>query len=113
VRGVARTLANCFRRASDVLVRAGEGRFFALAASLTPEQATGHARLLTARIRNLHLHHPRAPGERLVTVSVGLGHGVPLPAMTPTAMLARACEAADAAGQSGSGQVSVAALRDG
>lgn len=76
-RRVARTLAAAFRRASDCLAHWEQGRFLAFASAMTLEQASAHAATLLARVRELRIHHPRSATGRYLTVSVGVGWGVP------------------------------------
>ncbi len=72
IRRVARVLQNALRRSSDLVGRADGGRFLAFASGMTPEQAHRHAELIAARVRELHIHHPRSPIARFLTVSIGV-----------------------------------------
>ena len=77
IRRVGHTLSGALRRASDLVARLEGGRFVGLAARLDSEEAAAHGVSLASRVRGLHMHHPRSPHDRIVTLSVGVAHGVP------------------------------------
>lgn len=73
---VARTVAACFRRASDLCARWEDSQIIAAALTTDPSQAQHMAEMVAARVRDLAIHHPRAP-SRYVTVSFGVISAVP------------------------------------
>ncbi len=77
VKRVARAVASCFRRSSDVLARWEGGTFVALTEPMDAERMRAHADTLCARVRDLRIHHPRSRYGRYVTLSVGAAGGVP------------------------------------
>ncbi len=87
IRRVGRSLLAGLRRASDLVARVEGGRFVGLAAGMDAEHAQAHATALAARVRELHLHHPRSPSGRVVTVSAGYAQATPGPEDTPETML--------------------------
>ncbi len=96
IRRVGRALLSGLRRAGDLVARVEGGRFVGLAA-MDAEQAGRHALTLAARVRDLHLHHPRAPLARVVTVTVGVAQVVPAPDATPEQLLRAAQQSLEAA----------------
>lgn len=90
VRQVGRTIAATLRRSSDVVARTGDDEFTALCVAMQPERALAHAEGMLERIRALALHHPRAPGGRLVTCSAGVVTAVPPRGLPPEAILGAA-----------------------
>jgi len=97
IRRVARSLLTGLRRASDLIARVDGGRFIGLAAGLDAEHAALHAAALTARVRELHLHHPRSPVAKVVTVRVGFTQGTPGAGDTPETMLREALRSLEGA----------------
>jgi diguanylate cyclase (GGDEF)-like protein len=97
IRRVGRALLSGLRRASDLVARVEGGRFIGLAAGMNAEQAQAHATALAARVRELHLHHPRSPVARVVTVTVGVAQQTPAPDDTPELLLRQALQSLDAA----------------
>ncbi len=87
IRRVGRSLLSGLRRASDLVARVEGGRFVGLAAGMDAEQAQHHAQLLGVRVRELHLHHPRSPIARVVTVCCGVAQMLPGPDSTPDQLL--------------------------
>lgn len=78
IRRVAHVLSGCLRRASDVTARADGGSFLAFARGLDAENALRLANIMTERVRELRIHHPRCTILRYITVSVGVAVSVPL-----------------------------------
>ena len=76
VRRVGRTLLSALRRGSDLVAR-----------------------------REMHVHHPRSRVARFVTVSVGVGTGVPSPGMRPDTLLEAATAALEQARADGRNRV--------
>ncbi|MCZ8131357.1 MAG: diguanylate cyclase [Steroidobacteraceae bacterium] len=109
IRRIARALHSALRRGSDLVARLEGGRFVALATGMTPEQAQRHGETLAARVRELHVHHPRSRVARFVTVSVGVAHCTPGPGMSSAVLVDAALQALEQARQDGCNRV---ALRD-
>jgi hemerythrin len=95
IRRVGRALLTGLRRASDLVSRVEGGRFIGLAAGLDAERAGAHAAGLATRVRELHLHHPRSPIGKVVTVSTGYTQSTPGPDETPETMLRDALRSLD------------------
>jgi diguanylate cyclase (GGDEF)-like protein len=105
VRRVGRTLLSALRRGSDLVARLEGGRFVGFATGMTHEQAVRHAETLAARVRELHVHHPRSRVARFVTVSVGVATGTPVPGMRPDLLMDAARNALEAARADGRNRV--------
>jgi diguanylate cyclase (GGDEF)-like protein len=105
IRRVARALFAALRRGSDLVARLGGGRFVAFATGMTAEQAHRHAETLAARVRELHVHHPRSRVARFVTVSIGVATSVPMPGTSPQSLLELATDALGAARAEGRNRV--------
>lgn len=105
IRRVGRTLLSALRRGSDLVARLEGGRFVAFATGMTAEQAQRHAETLAARVRELHVHHPRSRVARFVTVSIGVATSVPMPGTSPQSLLELATTALDAARAEGRNRV--------
>ena len=113
LRRVGRAVMSGMRRASDLIARLEGGRFIGLSAGLTAEQARRHGETLAARVRELHMHHPRSPVARFVTVSVGVAQCVPTPQSTPDALLQAAQQALTEARAAGRNRVALRSLGGG
>jgi diguanylate cyclase (GGDEF)-like protein/PAS domain S-box-containing protein len=74
---VARTIAGCFKRQTDLCARWEETQIVATMMSVDSEQGRRFAEYVAARVRELGIHHPRATGTRFVTVSYGVVTDVP------------------------------------
>lgn len=105
IRRVGRTLLSSLRRGSDLVARFEGGRFVAFATGMTADQAQRHAETLAARVRELHVHHPRSRIARFVTVSIGVATSVPMPGTSPQSLLELATTALDAARAEGRNRV--------
>ena len=64
-RRIARVIAGCFRRASDLCGRFDEDQIAALTTGLDLGQASKLAEAVLARVRDLAIHHPRSIGVAL------------------------------------------------
>jgi diguanylate cyclase (GGDEF)-like protein len=111
IRRVGRTLLSGLRRGSDLVARLEGGRFVGFATGMTHDQALRHGETLAARVREMHVHHPRSRVARFVTVSIGVATGVPSPGMRPELLLDAATTALDAARQEGRNRVVGRTLR--
>ena len=74
---VARTVAGCFRRASDLCARWEDSQIIAATMTTEPGQAQRMAEMVASRVRDLAIHHPRAAVSRYVTVSFGTMSAIP------------------------------------
>jgi len=74
---VARAVAGCFRRQTDLCARWEDTQIVTTMMSMDFEQARRMAEYVAARVREMGIHHPRATGTRFVTVSYGLVTDVP------------------------------------
>lgn len=74
---VARTIAACFKRQTDLCARWEDTQIIATLTSMDPMQVRRIAEYVAARVRELGIHHPRAAGTRFVTVSFGTVSDVP------------------------------------
>lgn len=87
IRRVAHCVSGCLRRSSDITARIDGGSLMAIAPGLTTEQALKLGQLMTERVRDLRIHHPRCAVLRYVSVSVGVCAAVPGPDDSPAALL--------------------------
>ena len=87
---IARTVAGCFRRSTDLCARWEEAEIVVASMSVDPEQAQKMADTVLARVRDLAIHHPRSPGTRFVTISAGVVSEVPGQRATSAQFIARA-----------------------
>jgi two-component system cell cycle response regulator len=90
IRRVAHVVSACLRRASDVTARIEGGSLIAFAPGLSQEQALRVAQMMTERVRDMRIHHPRSSVLRYVSVSVGVCAVVPEGEDTPAALLEKA-----------------------
>ncbi len=90
IRRVAHCVSGCLRRSSDVTARIDGGNLMAIAPGLTTEQALKLGQLMTERVRDLRIHHPRCAVLRYISVSVGVCAAVPGPDDNPAALLEKA-----------------------
>jgi len=87
IRRVAHCVSGCLRRSSDVTARIEGGSLMAIAPGLTTEQALQMAQVMTERVRELRIHHPRSAVLRYVSVSVGVCAAVPGADDSPASLL--------------------------
>lgn len=69
LRKVGFALHGGLRRPSDLLARTDAGSFPAMAASMPPDAALAHAKVLVQRVAELAIHHPKSPSGRYLTLS--------------------------------------------
>ena len=74
---VARTVAACFRRASDLCARWEDSQIIAATLTTDATQARQLAETVASRVRDLAIHHPRAAVTRYVTISHGITSATP------------------------------------
>jgi two-component system cell cycle response regulator len=104
IRRVAHVVSACLRRSSDVTARIEGGSLIAFAPGLTCEQALRIGQLMTERVRDLRIHHPRSAILRYVSVSVGVCAAVPDPADSPSSLLEKSQSQLQIAKKSGRNQ---------
>lgn len=113
IRRVARTIGGVFRRGTDVIGRWDAGCIAVLAAhrkSDDVEPAIRHARATVERIAALHVHHPRSPLLKYLTVTAGAATCVPDREQEgPAQLIARAEQALRDGKLQGRNQLTVAA----
>jgi diguanylate cyclase (GGDEF)-like protein/PAS domain S-box-containing protein len=93
IRRVGRVIAASYRRGADLIGRWQGGTFAVLIQGDTAEKAANYARIVTQRVRDLLIHHPRGAAERYVTLSAGVASLVP-PRELALDALGNACRAA-------------------
>ncbi|HTE40432.1 MAG TPA: diguanylate cyclase [Steroidobacteraceae bacterium] len=81
-RRIARVVAGCFRRATDMCARFEEDQVIALAVGMDEAEATKFVENILGRVRDLAIHHPRSSVSRYVTVSAGIASAIPSPELT-------------------------------
>jgi len=80
LRRVGRHIAGVFRRGTDVVGVWSEGCIGVLAVHRDGAGVQGvvdHATLTVRRVAEMHIHHPRAPLQKVVTVTAGLATVTP------------------------------------
>ncbi len=106
---IARTIAGCFRRSTDLCARWEETEIVVANMSVDPLQAQRLAETVLARVRDLAIHHPRSPGSRFVTISAGVVSEPPAQRATSAQFIARALVALRQASTQGIQRVVVSA----
>lgn len=69
LRRVGQAIQRCLRRASDVVARGTDNSFLVLSHAADEKNVMEFAAKISAAVRELGLHHPRARNSRFVTVS--------------------------------------------
>jgi diguanylate cyclase (GGDEF)-like protein/PAS domain S-box-containing protein len=95
LRRIARNIAGVFRRGTDVVGIWNEGCIGVLAVHRDGSGVKGvvdHASATVKRIAEMHIHHPRAPLQKFVTVTAGLATVMPLRAEEDAARLIERAE---------------------
>lgn len=77
IRRISRVISGSYRRGGDLVGRWEGGTFAALTQGDAAERASEYARVVTQRVRDLLIHHPRGGAERYVTLSAGVASLVP------------------------------------
>jgi two-component system cell cycle response regulator len=93
IRRVARVIAGSYRRGSDLVGRWEGGTFAVLTQGEAADRASTYARIVTQRVRDLLIHHPRGSAERYITTSAGVASLVPPRELALSALL-NACTTA-------------------
>ncbi len=81
LRRIGRHIAGVFRRGTDVVGVWGEGCIGVLAVhrdGIGVQGVVEHATLTVRRVTEMHIHHPRSPLQKFVTVTAGLATVTPL-----------------------------------
>jgi diguanylate cyclase (GGDEF)-like protein/PAS domain S-box-containing protein len=80
VRRIGRSIAGVFRRGSDVVGVWSEGCIGVLAVHRDDAGSSGivaHATATVRKVAEMHIHHPRSPLQKFVTVTAGLATVTP------------------------------------
>lgn len=80
VRRIARCIASVFRRGSDVVGIWSDGCIGVLAVhrdGMSGEGVLAHATATVRKVAEMHIHHPRSPRQKFVTVTGGLATVTP------------------------------------
>jgi diguanylate cyclase (GGDEF)-like protein/PAS domain S-box-containing protein len=78
-RRIARVIAGCFRRSTDMCGRLDEDQVIALTVGMEEADANKFAESILGRVRDLAIHHPRSSISRYVTISAGIATLIPGP----------------------------------
>jgi diguanylate cyclase (GGDEF)-like protein len=76
-RRIARVIAGCFRRSTDLCGRLDDDQVIALTVGMEDVDANKFAESILSRVRDLAIHHPRSSISRYVTISAGVATTVP------------------------------------
>ena len=94
LRRIARSIASGFRRGSDVVGMWSEGCVGVLAVHRDGhgvQAVVEHSMATVRRVADMHIHHPRSPLQKFVTVTAGLATVTPQRAEeSPTRLIERA-----------------------
>jgi diguanylate cyclase (GGDEF)-like protein/PAS domain S-box-containing protein len=77
IRRVARVIGGSYRRGGDLVGHWEGGTFVVVTQGDAAERAAEYARVVSQRVRDLLIHHPRGGAEKYVTVSAGVASLVP------------------------------------
>ena len=112
VRRLAGVINACFRRGSDLVARWEGGTLIALARSTGPSALEGFAHMITQRVLDQCIHHPRGAAGKYVTVSVAVASLMPTVKLQPEALLRGAERALQRARALQAGRIVLAAGKD-
>jgi two-component system, cell cycle response regulator len=112
IRRLAGVVNASFRRGSDLVARWEGGALIALVRSTGPAALEGFAQMITQRVLEQCIHHPRPPGGKYVTVSVGVASLMPTVRQQPEALLRGAMRALERAQDGPGGRVVLAGSKD-
>jgi two-component system cell cycle response regulator len=90
IKRVARAIAGCLRRGSDLTARLDGGTIVALIQGMATDQVGAYTDAILARVREQRIHHPRSTVQRYVTVSAGIVSLMPGASDKPEVLLERA-----------------------
>ena len=91
IRRIARVIGASYRRGGDLVGRWEGGTFAVLTQGDAAEKASQYAQVVSQRVRDLLMHHPRAGSGRFVTLSAGVASLVP-PRELSLESLLKACQ---------------------
>jgi diguanylate cyclase (GGDEF)-like protein/PAS domain S-box-containing protein len=112
IRRISRVISGSYRRGGDLVGRWEGGTFAALTQGDAAERASEYARVVTQRVRDLLIHHPRGGAERYVTLSAGVASLVPPRELELDALLNACRTALKRAKKSGKNSVHTAEASD-
>jgi two-component system cell cycle response regulator len=112
IRRLAGVVNACFRRGSDVVARWDDSSLIALVRSTAPGALEGFAQMISQRVLDQCIHHPRAGAGKYVTVSAGVASLLPTAAQAPEALLRAAERALHRAQEGAGGRVMLAGSGD-
>lgn len=112
IRRVARAIHGSYRRGGDVVGHWEGGTFVVLTQGEAAERATEYARVVSQRVRDLLIHHPRAGSERYVTLSAGVASLVPPRELALEALINACRTALQRSKQQGKNSVATAEAAD-
>jgi len=112
VRRLAGVISACFRRGSDLVARWEPGTLIALARSTGPGALEGFAHMISQRVIDQCIHHPRGAAGKYVTVSVAVASLMPTVKLQPEALLRGAERALQRARELQAGRIVLAAGKD-
>jgi diguanylate cyclase (GGDEF)-like protein/PAS domain S-box-containing protein len=93
IRRVSRVIGASYRRGGDLVGRWEGGTLAVLTQGDAAQRAPQYAQIVSQRVRDLLIHHPRAGAGRYVTISAGVANLVPHRDM-PLEALLKGCRAA-------------------
>jgi diguanylate cyclase (GGDEF)-like protein/PAS domain S-box-containing protein len=112
VRRLAGVISACFRRGADLLARWQGGTLIALARSTGPAALEGFAGMITQRVLDQCIHHPRGSAGKYVSVSVAIASLMPTTKLQPENLLQGAERALQRARELQAGRIVLAAGKD-
>jgi two-component system, cell cycle response regulator len=112
VRRLAGVISACFRRGADLLARWQGGTLIALARSTGPAALEGFAHMITQRVLDQCIHHPRAGAGKYVSVSVAVASLMPTVKLQPEDLLRGAERALERARALQQGRIILASGKD-
>jgi diguanylate cyclase (GGDEF)-like protein/PAS domain S-box-containing protein len=93
IRRISRVIGASYRRGGDLVGRWEGGTLAALTQGDAAQKASQYAQIVSQRVRDLLIHHPRAGAGRYLTISAGVASLVPHRDM-PLEALLKGCRAA-------------------
>ncbi|HVC30158.1 MAG TPA: diguanylate cyclase [Steroidobacteraceae bacterium] len=112
IRRVARVIGASYRRGGDLVGRWEGGAIAALTQGDAAQKACQYAQVVSQRVRDLLIHHPRAGAGRYLTISAGVASLVPQRAMPLEALLKGCLAALKRAKASGKNSIATAEAAD-
>ena len=112
IRRLAGVISACFRRGSDLVARWDGGTLIALARSTELANLEGFAHMITQRVLEQRIHHPRAAPGKYVAVSGCVATLKPAPRLQPENLLQGAERALLRARADPAGRIATAGGKD-